>query len=297
MSLIVLFVSTISINIFLRFGNRNSNRSSSSSSDNQSFSGEGSAKGFPVTSTKGSFARHFDIPSEDSRCSSRVDSTPVDCRTLCKLPNSPVPSAQQLSTGTPSSATSQDWKIAALRREVSVLKAELNQTRINIEFFQQRELKMKERNSRRDRFRLRNPNQMNLKGYRIALTLHYPELQCVCKKSFILTRHYVILRSITQCHPYYWVLGTLTEIAFDLGTPIQMNLKGLAEQARVMLDRGVRFENVAVVLSFRSVYHTICEIKSRIRHILQISEEKERSSDTTIRDLDTCINAYMKICG
>ncbi|GIY49548.1 mitochondria-eating protein [Caerostris darwini] len=247
--------------IQFRFGNRNSNRSSSSSSDNQSFSGEGSAKGFPVTSTKGSFARHFDIPSEDSRCSSRVDSTPVDCRTLCKLPNSPVPSAQQLTTGTPSSATSQDWKIAALRREVSVLKAELNQTRINIEFFQQRELKMKERLAEQARVML----DRGVRFENVGLGERRPTA---------LIRRYGNLYAQSRVDTLD-ALDSIPELqhAYDLKSKILFS---------------------AVVLSFRSVYHTICEIKSRIRHILQISEEKERSSDTTIRDLDTCINAYMK---
>ncbi|KFM72475.1 hypothetical protein X975_07932, partial [Stegodyphus mimosarum] len=47
-------------------------------------------------------------------------------------------------------------------------------------------------------------------------------------------------------------------------------------------------------LSFRSVYNTICDIKSRIRHILQIPDDRERPADPAVRDLDLYISNYLK---
>ncbi|GFQ70964.1 MIEAP domain-containing protein [Trichonephila clavata] len=256
----------ISCSFTVRFGNRNrSNRSTSSSSDNQSLTGEGSS----VSSAKQSFQRHFEILSEGvignlvsgSRCSSRVESSSMDCRTLCKVPSSPVPSTQ-MSTSTHSSAVSQDsWKVAALRREVSVLKAELNQSRLNIEFLQQRERKMKERLAEQARLML----DRGIRFENVALGERRPTA-LIRRYGNLYAQSRVDTLDALDCIPEL-------EHAHDLKSKILFS---------------------AVVLSFRSVYHTICEIRSRIKHILQISEDKERSSDSTVRDLDLCISTYMK---
>ncbi|KAG8192451.1 hypothetical protein JTE90_017981 [Oedothorax gibbosus] len=251
---------------------RNRSHRSSSSSDNQSLT-EGSS----VSSAKGIIHRNFDIKPEGPLYCSRISNSPLDNRPLTKLSNSPSPSSQlstrplcklsnsptpsaQLSTSSHSTVSFQDsWQVTALRREVSVLKAELNQSQLNIEFLQQRERKIKERLAEQARLMMdrgmRFENVAMGGGRPTALIRRYGNLYAQSRVDTL-----DALDSIPEL-----------EHAHDLKSKILFS---------------------AVVLSFRSVYHTMCEIRSRIKHILQVNDE--RTPDPTIQELDHCITAHMK---
>ncbi|XP_035212042.1 uncharacterized protein LOC118186124 [Stegodyphus dumicola] len=208
------------------------------------------------------------MSNEDSRNSSRGSQScfqmkipSVEPRSITKLSESPTLSTQ-LSTSSHSSAASRDsWKVASLRREIEMLKAELIQSRHNIECFQERESKMKDRLAEQARMML----DRGMRFENVALGDRRPTA---------LIRRYGNLYAQSRVDTLD-ALDSIPELehAHDLKSKLLFS---------------------AVVLSFRSVHNTICDIKSRIRHILQIPDDRERPADPAVRDLDLYISNYLK---
>ncbi|XP_054709293.1 uncharacterized protein LOC129218999 [Uloborus diversus] len=238
----------------VRFGDRNRSTRSSGSSDNQSLTG-----GTSLSSLKSIIKSHPEMTNGSRGCF-QTKIPQVEPRGLCKFSESPTPSLQLSSSSHSSTVSHDSWQVASLRREVEMLKSELTQSRRSIECLQERERKMKERLSEQARLML----DRGMRFENVALGERRPTA---------LIRRYGNLYAQSRVDTLD-ALDSIAELehAHDLKSKILFS---------------------AIVLSFRSVYNTICEIRSRVRHILQICEERERM-DPTLRDLDFCISTYLK---